>query len=59
MIVIESYLPTNFFQEENTKGNVTEYQPNVIMRGLSPSNYVLHAFTNVHTNDLEQTLQVL
>lgn len=46
-------------QEENTKGNVTEYQPNVIMRGLSPSNYVLHAFTNVHTNDLEQTLLAL
>ncbi|KAJ6331299.1 hypothetical protein OIU76_009806 [Salix suchowensis] len=46
-------------QEENTTGNVTEYQPNVVMLGLSPSNYVLRAFTNIHTNDLEQALLAL
>ncbi|KAJ6331283.1 hypothetical protein OIU76_009791 [Salix suchowensis] len=40
-------------------GNVTEYQPNVVMLGLSPSNYVLRAFTNIHTNDLEQALLAL
>lgn len=28
------------------------------MLGLSPSSYVLRAVSNVHTNDLEQTLLV-
>ena len=29
-----------------------------MMLGLSPSDYVLRALSNVHTNDLEQTLLV-
>ncbi|XP_057983987.1 uncharacterized protein LOC131168514 [Malania oleifera] len=46
-------------EEEKTKGKVAEFQPNMLMRGLSPFDYVLHALSNVHTNDLEQTLLAL
>lgn len=46
------------FQEEKSKGKVAELQPNVVLLGLSPSDYVLRALSNVQTNDLEQTLLV-
>uniref|UniRef100_A0A2N9HX64 Small-subunit processome Utp12 domain-containing protein n=1 Tax=Fagus sylvatica TaxID=28930 RepID=A0A2N9HX64_FAGSY len=46
-------------QEEKTRGKVAEFQPNAIMLGLSPSDYVLRALSGVHTNDLEQTLLAL
>ena len=46
------------FQEDVRNGNRTELQPNDMMRGLSPSEYVLHALSTVQTNDLEQTLLV-
>lgn len=39
---------------KNGKGGV--YQPNMILRGRSPSEHVLHVISNVQTNDLEQTL---
>ncbi|XP_019054518.1 PREDICTED: WD repeat-containing protein 3 isoform X2 [Nelumbo nucifera] len=42
--------------EENEGGKATDFLPNVMMLGISPSDYVLHAISNVHTNDLEQTL---
>ncbi|XP_043700893.1 WD repeat-containing protein 3 [Telopea speciosissima] len=41
---------------DNASGRITSFQPNVMMRGLSPSDHVLHALSSVHTNDLEQTL---
>lgn len=34
------------------------FQPNPIMQGLAASDCVLRAISNVHTNDLEQTLLV-
>ncbi|KAJ0970245.1 hypothetical protein J5N97_023122 [Dioscorea zingiberensis] len=37
-------------------GNASQFQPNILMRGLSPSDYVINAISSVHTNDLEQTL---
>ncbi|KAG2686360.1 hypothetical protein I3760_09G002600 [Carya illinoinensis] len=46
-------------EDERNRGKVTEFQPNVIMLGHSPSDYVLRALSNVHTNDLEQTLLAL
>ncbi|XP_050243242.1 uncharacterized protein LOC126691952 [Quercus robur] len=46
-------------QEEKTRGKAAEFQPNAIMLGLSPSDYVLRALSNVNTNDLEQTLLAL
>uniref|UniRef100_A0A7N2M7D1 Small-subunit processome Utp12 domain-containing protein n=1 Tax=Quercus lobata TaxID=97700 RepID=A0A7N2M7D1_QUELO len=45
--------------EEKTRGKAAEFQPNAIMLGLSPSDYVLRALSNVNTNDLEQTLLAL
>lgn len=45
-------------QEEKRNGRASHFEPNVIMLGLSPSDYVLRALSNVHTNDLEQTLLV-
>lgn len=39
-------------------GTRNDFQPNVMMLGLSPSDYVLRAISNVTTNDLEQTLLV-
>lgn len=35
---------------------MAEFRPNILMLGLSPSDYVLRAISNVNTNDLEQTL---
>ncbi|KAF5747856.1 WD repeat-containing protein 3 [Tripterygium wilfordii] len=46
-------------EEEKKRGKVADFPPNVVMLGLSPSDYVLHALSNVHTNDLEQTLLAL
>lgn len=46
------------FQEDKLKGKATEFRPNILMLGLSPSDFVLRAVSNVHTNDLEQTLLV-
>lgn len=46
------------FQDEKTRGKVAPFQPNVILLGLSPSDYVLRALSNVQTSDLEQTLLV-
>ncbi|KAJ0102937.1 hypothetical protein Patl1_04890 [Pistacia atlantica] len=46
-------------EEEKTRGNVAEFQPDIRMLGLSPSDYVLRTLSNVNTNDLEQTLLAL
>lgn len=46
------------FQEDQKNGRGGEFQTNIMMRGLSPSDYVLHTLANVNTNDLEQTLLV-
>ncbi|GMH28749.1 hypothetical protein Nepgr_030592 [Nepenthes gracilis] len=46
-------------EEEKRWGKVADFQPNILMLGLSPSDYVLRALSNVHTNDLEQTLLAL
>ncbi|KAL9332006.1 hypothetical protein ACSQ67_001616 [Phaseolus vulgaris] len=46
-------------QEEKNNKNVAVFQSNPLMNGLSPSDYVLSAFSNVHSNDLEQTLLAL
>lgn len=45
-------------QEEKRRGKVADFQPNVLMLGLSPSDFVLRALSNVHSNDMEQTLLV-
>ncbi|XWS66807.1 hypothetical protein CRYUN_Cryun05aG0232500 [Craigia yunnanensis] len=45
-------------EEEKTRGKVAEFRPNTILLGLSPSEYVLRALSNISTNDLEQTLLV-
>lgn len=47
-----------YFQEEKTRGKVAEFQPNYLMLGLSPSDFVLRALSNVQMSDLEQTLLV-
>ncbi|KAL5740887.1 hypothetical protein ACOSQ2_030067 [Xanthoceras sorbifolium] len=46
-------------EEEKTRGNVSEFQTDIRMLGLSPSDYVLRAVSSVNTNDLEQTLLAL
>ncbi|KAH1078516.1 hypothetical protein GLYMA_19G186600v4 [Glycine max] len=46
-------------QEEKNNRNVAVFQANPLMNGLSPSDYVLSAFSDVHSNDLEQTLLAL
>lgn len=46
-------------EDEKARGKVAEFQPNMIMLGLSPSDYVLRALSYISTNDLEQTLQKL
>lgn len=43
-------------EEEKSRGKVADFQSNIIMLGLSPSDYVLRAISNVKMNDLEQTL---
>ncbi|XP_052880481.1 uncharacterized protein LOC108462016 [Gossypium arboreum] len=44
-------------EDEKARGKVAEFQPNMIMLGLSASDYVLRALSYISTNDLEQTLQ--
>ncbi|OIW05134.1 hypothetical protein TanjilG_02607 [Lupinus angustifolius] len=46
-------------QEEKSNRSVAAFQANPLMNGLSPSDYVLSAFSDVHSNDLEQTLLAL
>ncbi|KAM3341247.1 WD repeat-containing protein 3 [Capsicum galapagoense] len=46
-------------EEYISKGRVSEFRPNILMLGLSPSDYVLRALSSVPTNDLEQTLLAL
>ncbi|KAL7594219.1 hypothetical protein Lser_V15G28362 [Lactuca serriola] len=46
-------------EEEKKQGKGGEFRSNVIMLGLSPSDYILRAVSKVHTNDLEQTLLAL
>ena len=46
------------FQEEKRKGKVGDFQPNALMLGLSPSDFVLRALSNVYVNDMEQILLV-
>ena len=46
------------FQEEKRKGKAADFQPNVLMLGLSPLDFVLRALSNVYANDMEQTLLV-
>ncbi|XP_047325441.1 WD repeat-containing protein 3 [Impatiens glandulifera] len=43
-------------EEEKSRGRDVAFPPNILMLGLSPSDYVLRSITNVHANDLEQTL---
>ena len=46
------------FQKEKRKGKVVDFQPNVLMLGLSLLDFVLCALLNVYANDMEQTLLV-
>ncbi|KAM3325172.1 WD repeat-containing protein 3-like [Capsicum chacoense] len=46
-------------QDDKSKGRVSEFRPNILMLGLSPSDYVLQAFSSVRTNDMEQALLAL
>ena len=57
-IYVVSYVWLWNFQEEKRKGKVADFQPSVLMLGLSPSDFVLRALSNVHANDMEQTLLV-
>ncbi|XP_006651048.2 WD repeat-containing protein 3 [Oryza brachyantha] len=43
-------------KEEENNGRGAQFQPNVIMQGQSPSDYVLNVVSNVRANDLEQAL---
>ncbi|KAK7337130.1 hypothetical protein VNO77_17690 [Canavalia gladiata] len=43
-------------QEEKNNTDIAVFQANPLMNGLSPSDYVLSAFSDVHSNDLAQTL---
>lgn len=46
-------------EEEKKRGKVPSFQPNILMLGLSPSDFVLRSISNVHASDLEQTLLAL
>nr|CAD1835790.1 unnamed protein product [Ananas comosus var. bracteatus] len=46
----------NQYKEDQSHGQETEFQPNVLMRGHPPSDFVLHALSNVPANDVEQML---
>lgn len=46
------------FQEEQNNGRAANFQPNVIMQGHSPSDYVLNVVSSIRPNDLEQALLV-
>ncbi|KAG6395141.1 hypothetical protein SASPL_145780 [Salvia splendens] len=44
---------------EIKRKGAADFQPNILMLGLSPSEFVLRAVSSVHTNDLEQALLAL
>ncbi|PWA64274.1 G-protein beta WD-40 repeat-containing protein [Artemisia annua] len=46
-------------EEEKRRGNGAEFRSHFTMKGLSPSEYILRAVSEVKTNDLEQTLLAL
>ncbi|KAK9755554.1 hypothetical protein RND81_01G034100 [Saponaria officinalis] len=46
-------------EEETRRGKVSKFVPNMLMLGLSPSDYVLRSLSKVQTSDLEQTLLAL
>ncbi|GAA0175513.1 hypothetical protein LIER_28674 [Lithospermum erythrorhizon] len=46
-------------EEEKLKGKLAHFRPNILMLGLSPSDFMLRAISNVQTNDLELTLLAL
>ncbi|KAI9086232.1 hypothetical protein K1719_031686 [Acacia pycnantha] len=46
-------------QARKNSGEDSVFQANPLMNGLSPSDYVLSAFSDVRSNDLEQTLMAL
>lgn len=46
------------FQEEQINAKAAKFQPNVIMQGHSPSDYVLNVVSSIRPNDLEQALLV-
>ncbi|KAL5218936.1 hypothetical protein ABZP36_019620 [Zizania latifolia] len=43
-------------KEEQKNGKGAKFQPNILMQGHSPSDYVLSVVSNVRPNDLEQAL---
>ncbi|KAF8720376.1 hypothetical protein HU200_023877 [Digitaria exilis] len=45
--------------EEQNNGRAAKFQPNVIMQGRSPSDYVLNVISSIRPNDLEQALLAL
>ncbi|XP_057721128.1 uncharacterized protein LOC130935409 [Arachis stenosperma] len=46
-------------EEEKNNKNAAAFLANPLMNGLSPSDYVLSAFSDIHSNDLEQALLAL
>ncbi|KAH9625186.1 hypothetical protein KSS87_001871 [Heliosperma pusillum] len=46
-------------EKEKTMGKVSKFVPNMLMLGLTPSDYVLRSLSKVQTSDLEQTLLAL
>ncbi|CAN6916134.1 unnamed protein product [Brassica oleracea] len=44
------------YEEEKTRGTVPDLAPNVVMLGLSPSEFVLKTISKEKTNDLEHIL---
>lgn len=44
------------YNADKQNGKAGQLQPNVLMRGLSPADYVLQAVSTVRANDLEPTL---
>ncbi|KZV28459.1 Transducin family protein [Dorcoceras hygrometricum] len=47
------------YEDEKSQGKLSDFRPNILMLGLSPSEYVLRAVSSVHTNDLEQAFLAL
>ncbi|XP_078448375.1 transducin family protein / WD-40 repeat family protein isoform X2 [Wolffia australiana] len=43
-------------EEDARQGKASSFQPNPVMNGFPPSDYVLDKLSNIHPNDLEQTL---
>lgn len=58
LVLYISFLHHMIFQEEKTRGTVPDLAPNVVMLGLSPSEFVLKTISNEKTNDLEHILLV-